>query len=279
MRPIHVLSAAAVLLAAVRVDAQHTPNQPNQPPAQRPPATPGQPAPPAQPATPATASPANDDNAEKPKYDLAAVERGKQILVQQCGFCHGSNARGGQQGPDLTRSALVQSDENGRQLGEFLKVGRPEKAMPPFPHLAQGQDLEDLATFLHYTIESVANRGKYQILNILVGDPKKGQAFFEGAGRCVSCHSTTGDLKGVGGKYEDAVTLQQRIAMPRGRRRGRPQPGAAPEQPPFLQPTAVKATVNRSPDRSSASPTSTSRSTTQGRSRCGPGCARTECRR
>jgi hypothetical protein len=67
-----------------------------------------------------------------PVSDQAVVERGQQLLTEQCGFCHGSNARGGSGGPDLTRSALVHEDENGRQLGEFLRVGRPDRGMPKF---------------------------------------------------------------------------------------------------------------------------------------------------
>src|SRR5713101_4148144 len=53
-----------------------------------------------------------------PISDTAAVERGQELLGRECGFCHGANARGGSGGPDLTRSALVQTDEDGRQLGE-----------------------------------------------------------------------------------------------------------------------------------------------------------------
>src|SRR5271154_5593980 len=49
-----------------------------------------------------------------PQSDTVAVERGQKLLVDQCGFCHGANARGGSGGPDLTRSALVQTDEDGR---------------------------------------------------------------------------------------------------------------------------------------------------------------------
>jgi mono/diheme cytochrome c family protein len=163
------------------------------------------------------------------------------LLVAQCGFCHGSNARGGQQGPDLTRSDLVQSDEGGKQLGAFLKVGRPELKMPKFD--LPDRDVVDLATFLHSEITAVADRGKYKILDIVVGDPKAGQAFFNGAGKCASCHSPEGDLRGIGAKYEDAVTLQQRLVMPRGRPRRRGAQGGPAEVPPFLQPTAVKATV------------------------------------
>lgn len=158
-----------------------------------------------------------------PRFDQAAVERGQQLFVAQCGFCHGSNATGGQSGPDLIRSVLVMDDEDGKELGEFLKVGRPEKGMPKFDW--SREQARDVATFLHQRITAAANRGSYKILNVLVGDAKAGEAFFNGAGKCNTCHSPTGDLQGVGSKY-DPVMLQGRIVMPRGRggfgpRRGR----------------------------------------------------------
>jgi cytochrome c oxidase cbb3-type subunit III len=223
-------SAAVLLLTAAVVAAQHTPT-----PAPNPP-----PKPEARPPV-ATPPPPGNDSEDKPKYDPEAVERGRQIQVQHCGFCHGSNARGGQQGPDLTRSALVQSDEGGKQLGAFLKVGRPEKNMPAFPNLPE-KDVQDLATFLHFTIEAVSARGQYKILDILVGDAKKGQAYFNGAGGCAKCHSPTGDLQGVATRFPEPVQLQQRLLMPRGRRRGPAADGQKPT-PPFLEKTAVQATV------------------------------------
>src|ERR1041384_2147129 len=70
--------------------------------------------------------------AQDGRFDQAAVDRGKELLVGQCGFCHGSNARGGSSGPDLTRSELVQSDEGGKELAAFLRNGRPDKGMPAF---------------------------------------------------------------------------------------------------------------------------------------------------
>ena len=152
-----------------------------------------------------------------PPTDPAAVERGQKLLVDQCGFCHGANARGGSGGPDLTRSTLVQTDEDGKQLGEFLAAGRPDKGMPKFD-LPRAQ-VSDLAAFLHSAIYLNSNRRLYKILDIVVGDPKAGEAYFNGAGRCSTCHSPTGDLKGVGAKYEPA-TLQGRLLLPRGRERG-----------------------------------------------------------
>ncbi|MBO0859573.1 MAG: cytochrome c [Chloracidobacterium sp.] len=147
------------------------------------------------------------------RFEQAAVDRGQRLFVAQCGFCHGSNATGGQSGPDLIRSVLVMNDENGKQLGEFLKVGRPDKGMPKF-EMSQEQN-KDIATFLHQRIAAVVDRGAYKVLNILVGDAKAGEAFFNGAGKCNTCHSPTGDLNGIGSKY-DPATLQGRIVMPRG---------------------------------------------------------------
>ena len=59
-----------------------------------------------------------------------------------------------------------------------------------------------------------------------------GQAYFNGAGGCSKCHSPSGDLKGVGAKY-NPVVLQGRMINPRvvtGGRRGAPPPRAAPIQ-------------------------------------------------
>ena len=171
-----------------------------------------------------------------PQPDTAAVERGQKLLVDQCGFCHGANARGGSGGPDLTRSTLVQTDEDGKQLGEFLAAGRPDKGMPKFD-MPRAQ-VSDVAAFLHSAIYLNSNRRLYKILDIVVGDANAGQAYFNGAGRCTTCHSTTGDLKGVGAKYEP-VTIQGRFLMPRGRERA----AGAPAVPLYTEPTSIKVAV------------------------------------
>ena len=171
-----------------------------------------------------------------PQTDTAAVERGQQLLVEQCGFCHGANARGGSGGPDLTRSALVQTDEGGKQLGAFLAAGRPEKGMPKFD-LSAAQ-AADMAAFIHQAIYLNSNRRLYKILDIVVGDPKAGEAYFSGAGRCSTCHSPSGDLKSVGAKY-DPTTLQQRLLMPRGQQRAPNEPAV----PLYTERTSIKVTV------------------------------------
>ena len=144
--------------------------------------------------------------------------------------------RGGSGGPDRTRSTLVQTDEEGKQLGEFLAAGRPDKGMPKFD-MPRAQ-VSDLAAFLNSAIYLNSNRRLYKILDIVVGDAKAGQAYFNGAGRCSSCHSPTGDMKDVGAKY-DPTTLQGRLLLPRGRERG---PGG-PAVPLYSEPTSIKVAV------------------------------------
>ena len=103
--------------------------------------------------------------------DAAAVERGKELLAGQCGFCHGTNARGGSGGPDLTRSVLVQEDENGKQLGAFLQVGRPDRGMPKFD--LQDAQVQDLAAFLHSAIYLNSNRRPTKSSTSSWGTPRR----------------------------------------------------------------------------------------------------------
>jgi hypothetical protein len=65
------------------------------------------------------------------------------------------------------------------------------------------------------------------VLNVLTGDPKAGEAYFNGAGHCASCHSPSGDLAGIASKY-DPPTLQQKFLFPRTLSFA---PGAAPPKP------------------------------------------------
>ena len=159
---------------------------------------------------------------------------GKQTFAANCSFCHGATARGGAQGgPDLTQSALVKSDQNGRQLGAFLKVGRPEKGMPAFQ--LPDAKVQAIAAFLHSTIRASSHQtdlGK----EVLVGDAAAGKAFFYGEGTCTKCHSDTGDLKGIGSRYPPAA-LQGRLVFPVG---DGGYPGAPSTEPPRVHVTVTQ---------------------------------------
>jgi cytochrome c oxidase cbb3-type subunit III len=140
----------------------------------------------------------------------AAVERGHRIFTAACAFCHGTNATGGNSGPDLVRSVLVLHDAgSGKSLGPVVRNGRVTKGMPQFP-LTDVQ-IEDVAAFLLERSQSVANRYGYQVLDIVTGDAKAGQVYFDV--ECRSCHSPTKDLAHIASKY-DPVSLQNRFLYP-----------------------------------------------------------------
>src|SRR5215470_2876253 len=147
--------------------------------------------------------------------DPAAIERGRVAFVASCGFCHGNDATGNR-APDLIRSPLVNRDESGNLIGPVIKNGRPEKEMPAFPALS-GQQISDMVTFLHARIaESIASNkvsNDYPLSRLLTGNAARGKAFFNGAGGCNGCHSVSGDLKGIAGKYSP-VELQSRFLYP-----------------------------------------------------------------
>jgi cytochrome c oxidase cbb3-type subunit III len=169
----------------------------------------------------------------RPPQDPAAVARGKQVFVTNCAFCHGSAATGGEGGPDLVRSILVLHDEKGNNIGPVVLNGRPGKGMPKFT-LTQDQ-ISDIAAFLHAQAEAKANRRDYKIQNVVTGDPKAGQAYFDR--HCASCHSVTGDLAGVAKKYEPEA-LQSRFLYPKTFR----SPGM-PDAGPKPVPTKVTVTL------------------------------------
>jgi cytochrome c oxidase cbb3-type subunit III len=146
-----------------------------------------------------------------PAPDPVAAERGRPLYASSCAFCHGEKGRGAS-GPSLIRSPLVLHDEKGESLGAVMLNGRPDKGMPAFPSLTEKQRY-DIAQFIHLQVELAANRGTYRRLDVVTGDAKKGEAYFNGAGRCNSCHSTDGDLAHIGGKYP-ADQLQTRFLWP-----------------------------------------------------------------
>jgi mono/diheme cytochrome c family protein len=156
------------------------------------------------------------------KQDPAAVERGAKVFATNCAGCHGPAAKGGPGAPDLVRSVLVLDDEKGLLIGPVIREGRPDKGMPKLG--LSEQQISDVVAWLHLQTYTAGHRGTYTFQNIVTGDPKKGEAYFNGAGHCSSCHSATGDLAGIAGKY-DPLSLQSRWLEPRearGRRgRGR----------------------------------------------------------
>ena len=145
---------------------------------------------------------------ERQKVDVAAAKRGSAVYTQYCINCHGAAARGTETAPDLIRSSLLLKDRLGNELGPALKRLAGHNPLT-------SEQLVDLTHFLKQQLEGTArNRNPAVPPNVLTGDAQKGRAYFEGAGECAKCHSATGDLAGVGKRYEP-MDLQQRFLFPR----------------------------------------------------------------
>ena len=79
----------------------------------------------------ASSSKSGTANAHK-TYSAELVQKGNDLFRQNCSFCHGRDAGGGETGPDLTRSKLVTQDMNGDKISAVVREGRPDKGMPRF---------------------------------------------------------------------------------------------------------------------------------------------------
>jgi mono/diheme cytochrome c family protein len=131
--------------------------------------------------------------------NTAAVARGGTLFRERCGSCHGDTAKGTDAVPGLIRSAPLQNDEHGEALTPILR----QTHRPPL-NLSAGQ-ISDVIAWLRVQLYAAANRATYSYLDIVTGDAKRGAEFFNGAGKCGSCHSPTGDLAGVGHRYDPPV--------------------------------------------------------------------------
>jgi cytochrome c oxidase cbb3-type subunit 3 len=142
---------------------------------------------------------------------------GASVFVQNCAFCHGRDAGGGEEGPDLTRSKLVAEDVGGDKIGPVVLNGRQEKGMPRFK--LGDQEIKDLAAYIHAqkTLAESQKGGRrgVEVADLQTGNADAGRRYFNGVGKCSSCHSPTGDLAGVASRLE-GLKLEQRLLYPRG---------------------------------------------------------------
>jgi mono/diheme cytochrome c family protein len=144
--------------------------------------------------------------------DPAVVDRGKATWGIHCAFCHGSDARGGEGGPNLIRAQLVLNDQNGELIAPVVQNGRPDAGMPKLDlNTAQ---ISDIAAFLHSFRVNGYDAARNLPPTVLVGNAQAGQSAF--AAKCAKCHSVAGDLKGLGAKFTDPKMLQQTWLSPGG---------------------------------------------------------------
>jgi len=153
---------------------------------------------------------------QRPLADAATLARGKGLYETACSACHGIDLRGGQQGgSNLLRSQTLLLDKAGELIGPVITGGRPNPppgmpVMPPFS--LSPDDVKAISEYLHSVAALGGRQGRppeddiVAPERVLVGDPAAGQAYFQA--NCSSCHSVTGDLKGVASRVADPRELQ-----------------------------------------------------------------------
>lgn len=196
----------------------------------------GQPNPQGRPARPPTQSPASrprPKSTTQQTYTAAQVREGEVRFGAQCGFCHGKDATGGESGTDLTRSEIVSKDAHGNKIGPVVRAGRPNAGMPSFGTLSE-DDLRVIVAFLHSQMDKSAELGggrrSVEPADLATGSAVAGRDYFNGEGKCSTCHSATGDLAGIGKRFQ-GLNLLRRMLYPTGG------PGSTQAKATFLLPS------------------------------------------
>jgi cytochrome c oxidase cbb3-type subunit III len=199
-----LLTGISLAMAIVATAAVRQPQEQQQKPATA-----------AQPAAAPNPTPLKKQRRPAPPENEEAA-RGQTQYTASCAFCHGADATGAR-GPDLLRSPIVAHDVKGNMIGDVVHNGRPDKGMPALP-LSDAQ-IADIAAYLHWRIAEGLSSSEvpngYPAEKLLTGNAQAGKAFFEGEGGCTTCHSATGDLANVSGKYS-AIDLEAQMLYPEG---------------------------------------------------------------
>jgi len=153
---------------------------------------------------------------EHAKFTPLQAENGGALFIQNCAFCHGKDAGGGETGPDLTRSKLVTGDKNGEAIGAVIRNGRLDKGMPRFS--LSDTEILNLVAFIHTqqdaSLSQSGNRRGVDESDLHTGNAEAGKKYFEGPGGCTQCHSATGDLAGIASKFS-GLRLEMQMLYPR----------------------------------------------------------------
>ncbi|HJO03014.1 MAG TPA: c-type cytochrome [Acidobacteriota bacterium] len=143
------------------------------------------------------------------QYTSAAIEAGGRLYGTECALCHGPNGDG-VDGVDL-RLGQFRHPLSDFALRQLITTGLAEARMPGFDF--EPAELDSLVAFIRagFDPEGVA---------VKVGDVRRGQALFEGAGGCSSCHRVNGrgprtapDLSAIGVSRTPAA-LQRTLLDP-----------------------------------------------------------------
>lgn len=149
-------------------------------------------------------------------YPPDLVKSGRDLFRQDCSFCHGRDAGGGETGPDLTRSKLVTADVDGEKISVVVRNGRPDKGMPPFDRTEE--QIASLVAYIHTqqfrALTRTGGRKGVDVADLQTGNVEAGKKYFEGAGGCSTCHSPTGDLAGINSRLR-GLELEEQMLYPK----------------------------------------------------------------
>lgn len=150
---------------------------------------------------------------QRPPGDATLISRGNTLYGIHCRSCHGADLRGGEQGgPNLLRSEVTMNDQSGELIQLVIREGRRNPGMPPMPAIdLSTDDIRAIAEYIHSILATARGQGSPPpgppvTLNVLVGDASAGRTYFEA--KCSSCHSATGDLRGIGSRFASPAQLQ-----------------------------------------------------------------------
>lgn len=151
----------------------------------------------------------------QPLPDPVLQHSKETFVLFGCAYCHGLNLLSRGEATDLMHSALVGRDENGNLIGPLLRAGIPQTAklspMPQFSDLSD-QQIGALVRWIHYARAQGRYKEIVETKSAGPGNGAAGKSYFDE--KCGSCHSATGDLANLAGKY-DPSTLKERILRPK----------------------------------------------------------------
>jgi cytochrome c oxidase cbb3-type subunit 3 len=149
-------------------------------------------------------------------YTPEQIRNGQNRFASQCGLCHARDAFGSDTGPDLSRSLVVAQDNRGDKIGPLVKAGRVDKGMPAFD--LNEADMIAVVAYIHDQKAKMDAQGggrrQVDVTQLVKGNAEAGKKYFDA--NCASCHSATGDLQGVGMRYQ-GLPLMTRMLNPPAR--------------------------------------------------------------
>ena len=117
----------------------------------------------------------------RPPATRDTVERGHVFFADNCGICHGEDARGTDRGPNLTTGQFKHGSSDA-DVFRTITHGVPGTIMPA--NDLPADQVWSIIVFLRSTV--VASR------SVVTGSREAGEKYFWNAGKCGDCHMVNG---------------------------------------------------------------------------------------